>query len=68
MSAQRESVYDEEAAIEEMLERCAVPSLRDALKREHNEILKGRPRDRALEKWGPEIEAQILEDLKDRKE
>jgi hypothetical protein len=55
--------YIEEAAIEAALERCAVPPLRDVLKREHDEILKGRPRDEALEKWGPGIEAQILDRL-----
>jgi hypothetical protein len=52
--------YDEEAAIEAALERCAVPPLRDVLKREHDETLRGRPRDEALEKWGADIEEQIL--------
>jgi hypothetical protein len=47
---------DEEAAIEAAMERCAIPPLRDVLRREYDEILKGRPRDVALEKWGPEIE------------
>jgi len=57
------ALYDEEAAIEAALERCAVPPLRDVLKREHDETLRGRPRDEALEKWGAEIEEQILRDL-----
>jgi hypothetical protein len=55
--------YDEEAAIEAAWERSAIPSLRDILRREHDELLKGRPRDEALEKWGANIEAEILLDL-----
>ena len=55
--------YDEEAAIEAARERSAVPHLRDVLKRERDERLKGRPRDEALEKWGAEIEAEILHDI-----
>jgi hypothetical protein len=55
--------YDEEAAIEAALERCAVPPLRDVLMREHDETLRGRPRDEALEKWGADIEEQIVRDL-----
>jgi hypothetical protein len=56
-------LYDEEAAIEAAQERSAAPDLRDVLRREYDEILKGRPRDVALEKWGAEIEAQIERDL-----
>jgi hypothetical protein len=67
MSGGNESAYDEEAAMDEAHERCAVPTLRDVLKRECDERLKGRRRDRALEKWGPDIEAEILEELKKRK-
>jgi hypothetical protein len=55
--------YDEEEAIEAARERSAVPHLREVLRREHDEYLKGRPRDLALEKWGPEIEAEILNHL-----
>jgi hypothetical protein len=55
--------YDEEAAIEAALEQSAIPHLRDVLRREHDEMLKGGPHDEALEKWGPDIEAQILRDL-----
>ncbi len=55
--------YDEEAAIEAAWEESAVPQLRDVLRREQDEYLKGRPRDVALEKWGPEIEEQIWRDL-----
>lgn len=58
--------YDEDAAIEAALERSAVPPLRDVLKREHDETLRGRPRDVALEKWGADIEEQILRDLQKR--
>jgi hypothetical protein len=62
-----EGAFDEEAAIEAAQERCAVPQLRDILKREHDEVLKGKPRNIALEKWGDDIEAQILADLEKRK-
>jgi hypothetical protein len=49
--------------MEEACERCAVPPPRDVLKREYDERLKGRLRDKALEKWGPEIEAEMLDAL-----
>jgi hypothetical protein len=62
-----EDLFDEEAAIEAAQERSAVPHLRDLLKREHDEVLKGRPRDIALEKWGPEIEPDIFADLENHK-
>lgn len=55
--------YDEDAAIEATQERRAMPHLRDVLRREQDEILKGRPRDEALEIWGADIEAEILRDL-----
>jgi hypothetical protein len=66
ISAPEES-FDEEAAVEAAQERSAVPHLRDILKREHEEVLKGRPRNIALEKWGAEIEADILADLENHK-
>jgi hypothetical protein len=47
--------------------RCAVLPLRDALKWEYDERLKGRPRYKALEKWGPEIAAQIMHALRAEK-
>jgi hypothetical protein len=64
--------FDQEAAMEAAQERSAVPHLRDFLKREHDRLLKGYPRDVALEKWGPELEEMIMRDLellerKDRK-
>ena len=62
-----ENLFDEEAAIEAAQERSAVPHLRDILKREHEEVLKGKPRNIALEKWGAEIEADILADLEKQK-
>jgi hypothetical protein len=62
-----EDSLDEEAAIEAAQERSAVPHLRDILKRERDEVLKGKPRNIALEKWGAEIEADILADLEKRK-
>ena len=62
-----EDSLDEEPAIEAAQERSAVPHLRDILKREHEEVLKGKPRNIALEKWGTEIEADILADLEKRK-
>ena len=55
--------YNEEAAIDAARQRSALPHLRDVLKREHDERLKGRPTDEALEKWGADIEAEILRDL-----
>jgi hypothetical protein len=58
-----DSSFDEEAAIEAAQERTAIPHLRDVLRREHDEVLKGRPRNEALENWGPEIEEGILCDL-----
>jgi hypothetical protein len=62
-----EGSFDEEAAIEAAQENSAMPHLRDMLKREHDEVLKGRPRNIALEKWGAEIEADILADLENHK-
>jgi hypothetical protein len=62
-----EDLFDEEAAIEAAQERSAVPHLRDILTREHDEVLKGKPRNIALEKWGAEIEADILADLENHK-
>jgi hypothetical protein len=58
-----DSSFDEEAAIEAAQERTAVPHLRDVLRRERDEILKGRPRNEALENRGSEIEEMILRDL-----
>jgi hypothetical protein len=59
--------FDEEAAFDAALERAASPQLRDVLKREHDESLKGRPRDVAREKWGDETEEMILRDLQQPK-
>jgi len=44
----------------------AEPKLRDVLKREYEEHLKGRARNLALERWGAEIEQQILRELEER--
>jgi len=55
--------YDEEETIEAARERSAVPHLREVLRRESDEHLKGRRRDTALENWGPEIAAEILNHL-----
>jgi hypothetical protein len=62
-----EDSFDEEAAIEAAQQRSAAPHLRDILKREHEEVLKGKLRNIALEKWGAEIESQILADLEKQK-
>jgi hypothetical protein len=43
-------------------ERCAAPNLRDVLRREYDEMLKGRPCNVALGKWGPECEEMIERD------
>jgi hypothetical protein len=48
------------------MERSAVPHLRDVLRWEHDEMLKGCPRNEALEKWGAHIEAEILGDIQPR--
>jgi hypothetical protein len=40
-----------------------VPHLRDVLNREYTEQLKCYPRNVALEEWGAEIEALILDEL-----
>jgi hypothetical protein len=44
----------------------AEPKLRDVLKREYDEQLKGRPRNLALERRGEEIEEEILRTLRNR--
>jgi hypothetical protein len=57
---------NEEAAILAGQEHCAVPPLRDVLKRQHDEA-QGRPRNEALEKWGPGIEAEIEREMARRR-
>jgi hypothetical protein len=57
------SDYDEAAAMQAAQERSGEPHLRDILKREHDEA-QNRPRDIALEKWGPSITEQLFRDLK----
>jgi hypothetical protein len=47
-------------------EQSAVPHLRDVLKREHDEA-QGRPRNEALEKWGPAIAEMIERDMERRR-
>jgi hypothetical protein len=56
---------DEElaAAMEAAWERTAIPHPRELLRREHDERLKGRPRDVALENWGPDLEVEMLREL-----
>jgi hypothetical protein len=49
-------------SMERAREQAAAPPLRDVLKREHDEAQR-RPRNEALEKWGPIIEEQIERDL-----
>jgi hypothetical protein len=63
MSDKTGSANDEDDASFAAWERSAVPLLRDVLRCEHDELLKGRPRDEALEKWGADIEADIVNDL-----
>jgi hypothetical protein len=53
----------EEAAIEAAQEGSAVLHLRDILKIEHDEMLKGRPRDAALKKRMLEIAETRLKDF-----
>jgi len=57
------SSFDEDAAIEAAQERSAAPHLRDILKQERDEILKGRARAVALEKWESEFDAMTMRDL-----
>jgi hypothetical protein len=54
-------------AMEAAWERSAMPHPRDILRRDDDEILKGRPPNPAFEKWGPELEAQIMRDLAEGK-
>ena len=54
---------DDRKAIE-AYEQCVTPHLRDILRREHDEWLKGKPHNIALEIWGPSIEHEILLDLR----
>ena len=56
----RKSRPDQEVAAQE---RNAEPMLRDILKAEYNEMLKGRRRNPALDRWEAEIEAQIKHEL-----
>jgi hypothetical protein len=58
---------DEDATIEAAKERSNVPQLLDILRAEHDEVLKGKPRGIALEKWGADIGLQILADLEKQK-
>ena len=58
-----EDQFDENAAMEAAFERNAVPRVRSALEVERDRVAKGHTPDIALEKWGPEIEDQILRDL-----
>jgi hypothetical protein len=51
-----------EAAIEAAQEIDAVPRLRDVLKSEYNERLKGRPRNIALEKRGSVLDKMMRRD------
>jgi hypothetical protein len=67
-AVEADAVEDElDAAMEAAWEQSAMPHPRDILRREHDEILKGRPRNPALAKWGPELEAQITHDLAEGK-
>ena len=43
----------------------AEPELRDVLKRQYDEHLKGRPRNMALERWEAEIEEEVLRGLEE---
>lgn len=61
--AQNTRKFDEEAAIEAAFERGAVPRLRSVLEVERERVVKGHKPDIALEKWGPQIEEEILRDI-----
>jgi hypothetical protein len=63
MSQKTQDQFDEEAAMEAAFERNAVPRVWSVLEVERNRVAKGHRPDIALEKWGPEIEEQILRDL-----
>jgi hypothetical protein len=49
-------------SMERAREQANMPPLRDVLKREYDEE-QNRPRNEALEKWGPMIEEEIERDL-----
>jgi hypothetical protein len=55
--------FDEEAAMDTAFERNAAPRPRSVLDVERERVAKGHRRDIALEKWGSEIEEEILRDL-----
>jgi hypothetical protein len=67
MMQRKDDTFDEDAATEAARQQSAVSHPHDLLKREHDRILGGHPRDVALEKWGPEIEERIHRDLELRK-
>jgi hypothetical protein len=54
---------ENDAAVDAARERSAVPHPRDIIRREYDERLKGRRRSPALEKWGPEIEVEVMREL-----
>ena len=58
MSRDDKKTQSEQAEAAQWLD--AEPKLRDVLKREYDEHRKGRPPNLALERWGEEIEQQIL--------
>ncbi len=51
--------FDEDAAMEALWQSLG----RDTAKTEQERVLKGYPRNVALEKWGPDFEEMILSDL-----
>jgi hypothetical protein len=63
MMQREDDSFDEDAAMETARQQSAVSHPHDLLKREHDRILKGHPREVALEKWGPELEVMIMRDL-----
>jgi len=63
---------EEQAEMDAAWERSAEPHPRDVLKAEHDRLLKGHPRNVALEKWDPMLDEMMMRDLelierKDRK-
>jgi hypothetical protein len=63
------SMDDDEpdAAIDAARERSAIPHPGDIIRREYDERLKDRPRNPALEKWGPAVEAEVMHEQTGRK-
>jgi hypothetical protein len=62
-----DSDVDEDALLEAAWEHSAATRPRDVLTAERERQMKGHRPNVALEKWGPEIEEMMMQDLQARK-